>query len=347
MRLPNGWKYREYSMYDAKGQDGFYSMRPLLSYNMHVNIIIGARGYGKTYSVKRHCLKKFIHKEIKTVWVRDTEDAKKELCDNGGQKFFKDVPLMELKDYKEGEIKKGQIYVNGQEMGSVLPASTFQRQKGNSFQDCKIVMYDEFIREIGRFNKNTVWETVNTFSTILRTRTDAKIFMTANALDPGDSFLQFLGVELKGFGFYTNKEKSVVIHYADSSAKFIKKASEGIVGKLIMNTPLEENLIESKFMNKSDLTFDKLPAKCRLVCIIQGFAQGVRLYQVGVRYYVTDDINPMTYPQKRFCLSLETCDKYLPVLPQKIRKSIRENMSINNILFQSEFQRKFFINYIC
>ena len=340
------WKYVEYSLYDAKGDNGFYTLRKIKSYNLPINIIIGARGYGKTFAVKKYCLEKFFNNGYKTVWVRDTEDAKKVLCDNDGKKFFEDVPLMHLPDYNEGAIKRGEIYVNGTNMGSVLPASTFQRYKGNSFQECKILVYDEFIREIGRFNKNTVWETINTFSTVLRSRSDAEIYMTANALDQGDSFLEFLGLNLRGFGFYINRDKGVVLHYADTSDKFIKKTTKGIVGKLVVNTPLEKNLIESKFMNQGDLTFTKLPSKCRLVCVIQGFAQGVRLYQCGETYYVTDDINGFTYPQKRFCLSLEACDRYLPVLPQKIRKRIRENMEINNILFQNEFQRKFFINYI-
>lgn len=341
------WKYVEYSLYNTKGDNGFYTLKKILSYNLPINIIIGARGYGKTFAVKKYCISKYLQNGDKTVWVRDTEDAKKVLCENDGKKFFQDVSLMKLDEYKQGKIVKGEIYINGKNMGSVLPASTFQRHKGNSFQDTKIVVYDEFIRELGRFNKNTVWETINTFSTIMRTRSDVKVFMTANALDKGDPFLEFLDVELNGFGIYINKEKGVVIHYADSSAAFIKKASEGIIGKLIMNTPLEKNLISSEFTNQGNLTFSKLPAKCRLVCVIQGFAQAVRLYQSQDTYYVTDDINGFTYPQKRYCLSLDSCDRFLPVLPQYIRKKIKENMQINNILFQNEFQRKFFINYVC
>lgn len=344
--MRNNWKFIEYSLYDTNGDHGFYTLRKILSYNLPINIIIGARGYGKTFSVKKYCLNKFLYNGSKIVWVRDTEDAKKVLCDNDGKKFFEDVPLMNLQKFTDGSIKRGEIIVNNKNMGSVLPASTFQRYKGNSFQEAKIIVYDEFIREIGRFSKNTVWETINTFNTILRTRDSCKIFMTANALDAGDPFLEFLGASLEDFGFYVNRKKGVAIHYADSSEKFIKMASKGIMGKLIMDTPYEKNLVNSEFIGKSDLYFTSLPPKSKLVCIIQGFAQAIRIYSSGDAYFVTNDITPDTYPQKRFCLSLESCDKTLPLLPQKIRKAIKENMGINNILFQNEFQRKFLINYV-
>ena len=49
------WQYIPYSMYNTKGLNGgFYNNRKLFSFGYNVNIIIGARGYGKTFSIKKH-----------------------------------------------------------------------------------------------------------------------------------------------------------------------------------------------------------------------------------------------------------------------------------------------------
>ena len=83
------WKYIPYSVQDSKHV--YYRRRKMMSYNCKTNIIIGARGLGKTYNVKEYCISRFLHKNEKFVWVRDTEEAKKELCNKNGINFFADV----------------------------------------------------------------------------------------------------------------------------------------------------------------------------------------------------------------------------------------------------------------
>ena len=159
------WKYIPYSLYNSKNT--YYSLRKTLSFNCGINLIIGARVTGKTFALKDYLTRQFINKGQKFVWIRDTVDAKKELCDNDGAKFFEDFPLMRNNKFISGSIKKSEFIINEKHAGTCLPASVFQRYKGNSFQETKTIVYDEFIREKGRINnKNNLWATINTFSTI-------------------------------------------------------------------------------------------------------------------------------------------------------------------------------------
>ena len=38
-------------------------------------IIIGARGFGKTYRCKKHVVKDFLYNDAKFIWLRDTDAA--------------------------------------------------------------------------------------------------------------------------------------------------------------------------------------------------------------------------------------------------------------------------------
>lgn len=341
------WQYIPYSLYDTKGcNGGHYNRKKAMSFNCDIIIILGARGVGKTFSIKEYLLNEFLYKNYKFVWVRDTVDAKKELCENDGSRFFADFPLMKNKDFKSGCIKKSEFYINDKHAGTCLPASVFQRYKGNSFQDAKIVVYDEFIKEKGRMiNKNNLWATINTLMTICRERDNLKIIMMANALDRGDEFLQFLGVNIKDFGFYINRKKSVCIHYADNSAEFNRKNSAGVIGKLLIDTTLSNNLMQSEFLNITDLFFDKLPPKAKLLLIIETPLQNVRIYQGEGKLFVTEDVNKETYKNKRYVAEIEYASKIKPVIPLKIKNTIKEALSKNIIMFKNDYVRKFILLY--
>lgn len=342
------WRYIPYSMYNCKGLNGgFYNNRKLFSFGCAVNIIIGARGYGKTFSIKKHCIKNFVYKDQQFVWVRDTVDAVKKLTSNNGIKFFEDVPLMEIDKLKDGKIEHGEIIINNKNCGCMLPASVFQNYKGCSYQNASIIVYDEFIKEKGRMkNKNNLWQTINTLFTIARSRENVKIIMMANALNKSDDFLNFLGVEIKDFGFYINKEKSICLHYADNTSNFNTTNSKGVVPKLIIGSCLDDNLIKSEFLNDSNLIINSLPAKAKLEFIIETPLQNARIYSSNGQLFVTDDVNKDTYRNKRYVIDLIHASRTKPQLALVHKKFLKENLEKNNIYFLSNYLHTFFIELL-
>lgn len=344
----NSWKYIPYSNYNTKGVGGgHYDARKAFSFGLPIIIIIGARDLGKTFAAKKFCLKKFVGKNEKFVWLRDNDEARKKLALDNGSRFFSDVPAMEIFGYKDGTIKGEVIYCNGSQCGYLMPSSTFQNYKGSGYNDITNIVYDEFIRELNRNKRvNGAWEIVNSLFTIVRHKKkgEIRIIMTANALDLGDDFLNFIGVTIRDFGFYVNRDSGIVIHYSDNSANFNKKMSDSVIGNLIQNSKFEDNLLKSKFKNETDLFFDKMPEKCRVAMVLCGNLTNVRVYTDGALYYVTNDANPNTYRNKRFVVNISDASVNMPVLPLWHRKLLRELVQENRFRYKNKFYQKFILD---
>lgn len=339
----NNWKYVEYSLYDSA--DTFYNLRKIMSYNLPIMIIIGARGMGKSFAVKKYVLNDFINnKEHRFVWVRDTAESIEKLTQNNGIKFTEDIDLMNNEKLKEVKINKGVCVVNNTIAGEFMPASIYQKYKGSSYQKCYNLVIDEFIPEKTTVRKISPEAIVNTMSTVVRSRKNTRVFMMANAIDRADAFLDALGLELGDFGFYINREAGVVLHYADNSEKFNKVNSQGIVGKLLLNTNMKryaDNIMFANFNDDATLIFDKMPTKCKLFIILETPLQQARIYQGDGYLWVTPDVDNTMYMNKRYVVNTMDASIFKPVLPLLIKKKLRENLQSNRFRFQSNFLKKF------
>lgn len=337
------WKYVEYSLYDSV--DTFYNLRKIMSYNLPIMIIIGARGMGKSFAVKSFVLGDYVaNKDHRFVWVRDTAESVEKLTQNNGIKFTEDIDLMNNEKLKEVKINKGVCVVNNTIAGEFMPASVYQKFKGSSYQKCYNLVIDEFIPEKSTVRKISAEAIINTMSTIVRSRDNGRVFMMANAIDRADPFLDALGVELGDFGFYINRCAGVVIHYADNSAKFNSMNSQGIVGKLMLNTNMKQyadNIMFASFNDDNTLLFERMPAKSKLFIIIETPLQQARIYQAEGCLWVTPDVDNTMYLNKRYVINTNDAKMFKPVLPQKIKKALKENLQNNRFRYQSNFLKKF------
>ena len=70
----------------------YYSLSYIMSFiGFCIYLIIGARGIGKTFSIKKHIIKDFIYKGKQFIIIRDTQEACEELAKDNGATFFGDV----------------------------------------------------------------------------------------------------------------------------------------------------------------------------------------------------------------------------------------------------------------
>lgn len=342
----SNWKYIEYSLYNSN--DTYYNLRKMFSYNLPIMMIIGARGMGKSFSIKEFCINDYINDNARNFcWVRESDDALELLLGNNGRKFKEDIPIMKIKELQKLDIKGRSCAINGKIAGDFLSASLYQKYKGSSFQKAYNIVIDEFIPEKTTIKKISPIAIFNTISTIARTRSQGRIFMTANAIDRGDPFLDAIGVELKDFGLYINRESGVVLHYADNSAKFNQLNSQGIVGKLLLNCKnmyYADNMMFGKFMDDNTLIFESMPSKCKLLLILETPLQKARFYQGEGKLWVTPDVDPNTYWNKRYVANLEDASAFKPVLPLEIKKKLKLHLQNNKVRYQSNFLKKFIAN---
>lgn len=337
------WKYAEYSLYNST--EVYYNLRKILSYNLPINIIIGARGMGKSFAVKKQVISEFINNDERHfLWVRDTAESIDKLVRNNGIKFTEDIPLMQLQELTDIRIKKGICTINGKFGGEFMPAMVYQKFKGSCYQKTYNLVIDEFIPEKTTIKKISPEAIVNTMSTVVRSRDNGRVYMMANAIDRADPFLDALGLELGDFGFYINREAGVVLHYADNSEKFNSVNSQGIVGKLLLNTNMKryaDNIMFANFNDDATLIFEKMPSKCKLFIILETPLQQARIYQGDGFLWVTPDVDNTMYMNKRYVVNTMDASIFKPVLPLLIKKKLRENLQSNRFRFQSNFLKKF------
>lgn len=274
-----------------------YSYRYIMSFCYYIMVVIGARGIGKTYGAKKYCIKKFLREGKKFIWLRDTEDTVKRMCSEN--MFFSDIVDFEG---HEGHLEGNKIIIDDKLAGHILPVSTFYKYKGNPYQDIETIVFDEFIAENGQVIRgDRALAFLNTIQTIGRLRTNFKIFLLANALNRGDPILDLLGIKLKGFGYYRNPEKKVIVHYADNDPAFNEATAKSISGILVKGTQYEANLHNNSFNDDEDMYFDNKPPRSKLWYILETPEMCIRLYNApDGKTYCCKDLNNAAYMDCRY-----------------------------------------------
>lgn len=323
----------------------YYNYAKIFSYNLPIIAIVGARGIGKTYGCKKYVIKKFLQERKKFIWIRDTESALDELRENDGEKFFVDIK----KEFKElkGSIKGEVITINGKHAGYLMPMSTYYNYKGNSYEEIKHIVFDEFIAEKSqKKNGSRAVQFANTIETVGRLRTDYRLFLLANALKRGDEVLNLLNIKINEFGFYFNKKKGVVLHYADNNPHFNAKKKESISGKLIMNTPLDNVMSKNKFDDDEKQFYSEMPSKCNLLTILHSDTDSVRIYLKDGVLYIRTDFNEKTNNNIRFVNDLSLVTTKIKLIPKDYLDSIKRAYSHNDCLFESAYAKEIFLQVI-
>lgn len=248
----------------------YLDVNKILSFNYPIHIIIGARGIGKTYGIKTWVIKRVLaSKNDEFIWLRSTEVMCDKLKENKGQELLKDALInnefgcnFKYEITGDNSIIDTSDENNKRCIGHLQSISTFYAYKGNAFPNVKYIIYDEFIPEESEIIRgNRILKFINVLETILRNRTDAKIFLLSNALNVSDDLLClfFNNVKAGNFGHFINSDKGAVLHYMDNNPLYNKAREQSIVGRILKNTPYEETIIKNKFITYDFEYFSSLP----------------------------------------------------------------------------------------
>lgn len=120
----------------------FYDYHKILSYNVPVNILIGERGVGKTYGIKKFLIQRFLKKKEKFLYLRRYD---KELKSVMQKDFFGDI-RKEFPDVKLSTSGKSFI-CNSEVFGYAKRLTEAQDLKSVSFDDIKYIVFDEYAIE--------------------------------------------------------------------------------------------------------------------------------------------------------------------------------------------------------
>ena len=252
----------------------YYDLSKALSYGAFMNILLGERGVGKTYSVTKFVTKQFIKHGYEFAYVRrfKTELSK------SVSKFFK--PLIVNEEFKDHdlEVKGNTFFIDDKPCGYAMTLSTAQNFKSANFPNVKYIIFDEFIIEEGQnhYLKNEVESFLGLVESIARMR-DVKIFMLGNAVTITNPYFIYFDLSLPyGSDIKTFKDGLILVQYMKNE-KYREEKRKTNFGKLIDGTDYSRYAIDNDFRmdNKNFIMHKTGNAKCTFTLFYNDFTIGV------------------------------------------------------------------------
>ncbi len=272
-------------------QSFWYSLQRVLSFNALINIIIGERGVGKSFSCKQHVINRFIKKGEEFVYLRRYKTELKTSVPH----FFDDIVEKNIFPGVNFKVKGNLFYINDKVAGYALPLSTANILKSTSFAKVKAIVFDEFIIDKGcyRYLLNEVETFLDIIETVARLR-DIKVFMLGNAISITNPYFTYFNLSLPyNSDVALFKDGSILVNYIkNENYREIKRASR--FGKLIDGTEYGKYAIDNEFLRDSKSFIKKKEKHCKFyfILIINGKYYGVwNDYKNGVMY-ISEDYDP-------------------------------------------------------
>lgn len=177
----------------------FYSLKKILEANAQYNVIIGERSNGKTYAVLKYGIENYMSSKKQLAIVRRWQD---DFTGKRGQTMFDSlVANGEIEKITKGEWTNIHYYAskwylcryedNGKKTERVIDTTPFaygfaitsmEHDKSTSYPNITTICFDEFLTRTAYVPDEFVMF-MNVVSTIIRHRTDVKIFMLGNTVN--------------------------------------------------------------------------------------------------------------------------------------------------------------------
>lgn len=224
----------------------YYSLRKILKKNADYNMIIGERSNGKTYACLKYAIENVVNNGSKFAYLRRwREDVIGKRAGAIFNALNADGTIIkltnnkyEIVNYSNGKFyfanfdEKLNKYVNSKEpIGYTFALTNMEHDKSTSYPDVNTIIFDEFLTR-RYYLPNEFVLFMNTISTIIRHRSNVKIFMLGNTVNKFCPYFNEMGltkmkVMQKGtidVYHYGNSSLTVAVEYCGNS--FIKKGSD-------------------------------------------------------------------------------------------------------------------------
>ena len=178
--------------------------------NADYNIVIGERGNGKTYDIQKMCIEKFLKTGEQCFllrrWMEDVKPSNAanfwdgnllaKLTDMSGGRF-RNIVLRGMRYIAVDYDDKGKPIVNEENtIGFIWDVNEAERLKGQSFPGVTNIVFEEFISlsQMG-YIPDEVTLFLNCLSTIIRDRTNVKVWMLGNTVNPYNPYFKHFGIK--------------------------------------------------------------------------------------------------------------------------------------------------------
>lgn len=286
----------------------YYSYDRVLSYGAAINMIMGARGLGKTYGAKRLAIRNAVNRGEKFIYLRRYNTELKQIST-----FFDDIqrefPGFEFSIQGRKAVKRVKGDRKWQEIGYFLALSTAGNVKSVPFPDVTTILFDEFIIETGttRYLPDEVTRFLDFYSTVDRYQDKTRVLMMSNSVSIMNPYFAQWGImpgkhEIQRFG-----EGFIVAHFVDSD-RFAKEIANTRFGKFILkhDSRYAEYAVGNEFRDNDGRLVCKKSGDARykytIRCEAGSFSVWEAVHAVFIQrrrpradeilYTITDDVRP-------------------------------------------------------
>lgn len=314
----------------------WYDVGKTLSYNCLFNFVIGNRGCGKTYGLKKRAIKIFLEKGHQFVYLR----RYKEEIDETAESYFNDIVLNNEFPDVTIEYRNGEYFVNDQLAGYAMALTKAKSYKSISYPQVYLIIFDEFLIEnngFTRYLKNEVKQFLSFYMSIDRYR-GCMVFFLANSTSMINPYFMFWKLTLP-YGSNIVRKGDVLLQLVQDE-EFIKERKQTRFGRLIAGTDFEEYAIENKFIEETNVFIQRKTEKARFLftMVYQGLSYGVWVDYDAGKMFVSENIDPSC----GIVYSLTVADhKPNTMLLNQIGKSVFfkqfiENYKLGNVYFENQ-----------
>ena len=310
----------------------YYNYNKLRSHDGFFNIVIGSRGYGKTYGMKKICIDNFLKKGQQFVYVRRFKTQIKEVLDDNS--FLKDI--IHLYEGHEFVIKGKKLYIDGKVAGYFVALSTSQNLKSKPLPEVTTIFYDEFIPNSSfGYLPSEVHLFLELISSIARDRNNVKVYLVANNISYSNPYLSFFNIEMNDTQeFYKAQNGLVVVHKCEGQT-FMEKMYNTKFGQLVKGTKYGDYAISNKSLN-DNLSFIKFipKKKCKGLFNIETTTNIIQISQVDEYLYCHRTIDESL---QRYSLNIEVHDEDTVLIKNNssIISQIKLSFQNKKLLFQN------------
>lgn len=304
----------------------FYDVNKTLTYNCLFNFIIGSRGCGKSYGLKKRVIKNFLEKGEQFVYLRRYQEELNETADT----YFDDVLMNNEFPDIHIELKGDCYFINDQIAGYSMALTKAKSYKSISFPLVTLIIFDEFLIEdngYSRYLKNEVKTFLGFYMSIDRYR-GVKVFFLANSTSMINPYTLYFDLKLP-YGSDIVRRGDLLLQMVNNR-EYIESRKQTRFGKLIEGTDFAEYVIDNKFVEDSKTFIMKKTEKSQyfFTFIYEGEKFGVWVDYTAGKMFVSPDVDPSC----KIVYAL-TVDDHTP-----------NTMLINNIN-RSPFFKPFIQNY--
>ena len=265
----------------------YYNPNKMLSYNRVLNFIIGARGIGKSYSMKKYPIQRFLKQGEQFMYVRRYKDELKKI-----KTYFNDVAAA-FPDHKF-EVRGKEFYIDNKLAGYAIPLSTWQSVKSNSYPLVNTMIYDEFIREKDNsgYIPNEVNALLNLMDTVFRDRDNVRCICLSNAVSVVNPYFLYFNIVPNVKKRY-NAYQSILVEIPDSK-DFANARRKTRFGELIDGTDYGEMALDNDFVNDSQVFIEKRTKESKFIfgVVYNGMVMGVWVDLDKGLMYLANEYDP-------------------------------------------------------